>query len=40
MKTLLFLLSLVCLSSCAQSGYSPSYIISDAEKEERSEKGL
>ena len=30
---ILFVVLLVSLASCAQNGYSPSYIISDVEKE-------
>ncbi len=33
MKIVICLLTFVCLSGCAQSGYSPSYIISDAHEE-------
>ncbi len=42
MKILLFFLSLILLSGCAYSGYSPSYIISDAGKtpDQEESKGL
>ncbi len=33
MKGLILLLLLTSLAGCAQSGYSPSYIISDVEKD-------
>lgn len=33
MKGLILLLLLVLLTGCAQSGYTPSYIISDVDKE-------
>jgi hypothetical protein len=33
MKRIIYVLSLVGLTGCAQSGYSPSYIISDAAEE-------
>lgn len=33
MKGLILLLILATLAGCAQSGYSPSYIISDVEQE-------
>ncbi len=33
MKGLILLLLLTCLAGCAQSGYTPAYIISDVDKE-------
>lgn len=33
MKIVICLVALFCLSGCAQSGYSRSYIISDASKD-------